>query len=99
MCSFKQLGTLRMALVLIVDNNAAIRRIMVHILEGARHQTIEAGNGREGLAQFEAERPAVVVTDIVMPEADGFEFIAQIRRSAPETCIIAVSGGGEGGPG
>ncbi len=51
-----------------------------------------ATNGQEGLDAFSQEPADVVVTDILMPEKDGVEFIRELRRAVPDVRIIAVTG-------
>ena len=86
-----------MASVLVIDDDAGIRRMVLRILAAAGHQVFEAEDGREGLQRLLEYKPAVVVTDIVMPEQEGIETIRSIRTIAPETRIIAISGGGSTG--
>ncbi len=50
-----------------------------------------AGNGREGLALFELERPGLVISDIVMPIMDGIQMIKEIREISTDTGIIVTS--------
>jgi DNA-binding response OmpR family regulator len=83
-----------MATVLVIDDDQMVRRVLTQVLTMASYRTVEAANGREGLAVFRAQRPEVVVTDIMMPEQEGIETIRLIRREAPETPIVAMSGGG-----
>ena len=56
--------------------------------------TTTVRNGHDGLAVFRLAPPAVVLTDIVMPEQDGISTIMAMRRACPATKIIAMSGGG-----
>jgi len=79
--------------ILIIDDESQIRRLISRILRGAGHSVREAENGSEGLRLFEERRPALVVTDIVMPETEGIEMIRTMHRAAPEMPILAVSGG------
>jgi DNA-binding response OmpR family regulator len=83
-----------MALVLVIDDEPQMRRMIRRILSAAEHDAIEAANGREGLAMFQKYRPDIVVTDILMPEKEGIETILEIRRVNAATGIIAISGGG-----
>ncbi len=83
-----------MSTVLLIEDNPQMRRMVARALTMAKHHVIEATNGREGLEQFRAHRPEIVITDIVMPEIEGIELIRDIRREAPTVRIIAMSGGG-----
>ena len=67
--------------ILIVDDRWENRAVLVHLLEPLGFATLEAENGREGLAQLRDRRPDLVITDLVMPVMDGFELIRTIRQS------------------
>ena len=79
--------------VLIIDDEPMIRHLAARILDRAGYRTIGAANGIQGLACFRRERPALVITDLIMPEREGIETIRHIRRDGPKTPIIAISGG------
>ena len=83
-----------MAIVLIVDDDPLMRRMVARILAGAAHQVYEAGDGDEGLEAFRAHEPAIVITDILMPNKEGIETIKEMRRARPSVRILAMSGGG-----
>jgi DNA-binding NtrC family response regulator len=84
-------------LVLIIEDNPVVRESLELILRSAGIDAVTASNGQEGMNLFRLRWPRVVVTDIIMPAQDGIETILQIRREAPETKIIAISGGGSVG--
>jgi CheY-like chemotaxis protein len=83
-----------MARILIIDDDPNLRRLLARILQSDGHEVIEASNGTDGLARFAAAPPALVITDILMPEKEGIETIRDLRRLAPAVPIIAISGGG-----
>ena len=85
-----------MADILVIDDEAALRRLVARVLKSAGHTVREAENGRVGLELFRELRPALVITDIVMPDQEGIEAILELRRDAPSIPILAISGGGEG---
>ncbi len=62
-----------MSRILIVDDNEQSRYMLRSLLEGHGHQVITASNGVEALSRAEGDTPDVIVTDILMPEMDGFE--------------------------
>jgi two-component system, chemotaxis family, chemotaxis protein CheY len=79
--------------LLIVDDDADMRLSLKLALEMAGYTAEVAADGREALA-IQRQRPAdVLITDIFMPDTDGFEVIDAVRRSFPQTRIIVVSGG------
>jgi len=83
-----------MGKILVIDDDAAHRRVIKLALTRASHETIEAKDGLEGLNSFKHEQPALVICDIVMPEKEGIATIVEIRAVAPDVPIIAISGGG-----
>ena len=78
--------------VLVIDDDPGIRRLLGRVLTGAGYQVREATNGVDGIAAFRTQRPALVITDIVMPEKEGIEIIREIRQEAPGAAILAISG-------
>lgn len=68
-----------MTKVLIVDDNASNRKLVAAILGHEGYVTLEAVDGVDGLAIARAERPDLVISDILMPSMDGFEFVRQLR--------------------
>jgi CheY-like chemotaxis protein len=83
-----------MAKVLVIDDDAAMRRMVVRALSAKGHDVAEAENGQDGLAAMELANPAVVITDILMPKTEGIETITKAKERFPKTKIIAISGGG-----
>ena len=81
-------------LILIVDDEADVREIIRAALEKAGYRTLEAPDGADGLGTFADHKDeiAAVITDASMPLLDGVVLSRAIRRIAPETKIIAMSG-------
>jgi DNA-binding response OmpR family regulator len=79
--------------ILIIDDEPMIRHLAARILDRAGYRTISAANGIQGLALFRRERPALVITDLIMPEREGIETIRCILHEGADTPIIAISGG------
>jgi diguanylate cyclase (GGDEF)-like protein/PAS domain S-box-containing protein len=68
-----------MAKILVVDDVAANRDLLVTLLRHKGHELVEAADGADGLTQVRRERPTLVISDILMPTMDGFEFVHHIR--------------------
>ena len=68
-----------MAKILAVDDDPAARELLNAILTPMGHAVVEASDGAEALLKVESERPDIVITDILMPTMDGFEFVRQLR--------------------
>jgi PAS domain S-box-containing protein len=79
----------KLATILIVDNLPAHRRFLATVLLHEGHRILEAADGREGLAAARIEHPDLVITDVLMPVMDGYEFFRQLRLD-PGTKDIPV---------
>jgi len=66
--------------VLLVDDNPDMREYVRHLLS-TRFEVVTATNGREALEKISVSAPDLVLTDIMMPEMDGFELLSAIRRN------------------
>lgn len=86
-------------LVLLVDDEAAIREIALLTLEANGYRVVCANDGNEALAYFSghAGEIAAVITDIMMPNLDGEAMIGELVKLDPEVKIIAISGLAESG--
>lgn len=83
--------------VLVIDDEAMVRKIVRKMLERAGHNVVEAENGRLGIEQLKSTAFDLVITDIIMPEMEGIETLINVKRQRPETQVIAMSGGGRTG--
>jgi CheY-like chemotaxis protein len=79
--------------ILLIDNDAALRRITARVLVLAGHAVLTAADGAEGLRLWREQGADLVITDIQMPGMNGIEVILQLRSLAPDLPIIAISGG------
>jgi len=81
-----------MAAVLVIDDEWGIRETVRILLEHQGLTVIKAESGRIGLQRF-FERPTdLVITDLIMRDTTGFEVIERVRRHAPATRVVAMSG-------
>jgi CheY-like chemotaxis protein len=83
----------RMAKILVIDDDFIVRMTIVRLLEEAGHYVPAAKDGPRGMAMFRAGRPDLVITDMIMPEQEGIQTITQMRKTRPDAKIIAISGG------
>ena len=79
--------------ILIADDRWENRAVIVNLLEPVGFTVVEASQGEEGWEQALAHKPDLIITDLVMPILDGFEFINRLRESGQfkEIAIIASS--------
>lgn len=78
-----------MATILIVDDHVLNREFLLTLLGYGGHKLTEASDGVEGLKKVKAERPQLVIADILMPNMDGYEFVARMQRD-PATASIPI---------
>jgi two-component system, chemotaxis family, chemotaxis protein CheY len=78
--------------ILIADDDAGLRESLRLALEAAGYRVRVAAHGGEAFS-LQSDKPAdILITDIFMPESDGFEAIDRFRREFPATKIVAMSG-------
>jgi DNA-binding NarL/FixJ family response regulator len=87
-------GPARNIRVLLCDDVPAFRALVRYSLEDEEGIEVvgEAGDGFEGVSRATALQPDVVLLDLSMPDCDGLEAIPALRRRAPHTAIVALSG-------
>src|SRR5258708_19033244 len=78
-----------MATILIVDDRPTNRQFLVTLLGYGGHRLLEAANGAEALERVRAERPDLVIPDILMPTMDGYEFVGHLKAD-PDLAPIPV---------
>lgn len=76
--------------ILIVEDSPTQAMQLQHILEVNGYEATVAANGREALQSIGASRPSIVISDIVMPEMDGYELCRQIKSSASYRDIFVI---------
>ena len=76
--------------VLVVEDDPATRSLLRRSLEGEGWTVVEAENGRVGLEVLAHTRPALILLDLMMPEMDGFQFVAELRRSEDGRAIPVI---------
>ncbi len=84
-----------MARILIIDDEAMIRNLLVQILEREGYETVTASGGKDGIKIYRENPADLIITDLLMPEKDGIETIMELRRDFQDVKIIAMSGGGK----
>ena len=78
--------------ILIVDDDVELRALLRAVLEGDGHAVLEATTGEEALQHLRRKRPSLVLLDVMMPDMDGFQVVAEIRRlGGPFVPIILLT--------
>jgi DNA-binding response OmpR family regulator len=76
-------------LILLVDDDINTLEALAYILQRVGYAVIKATSGREALAKAQADRPGLVILDIMMPGMSGIE-VCQALRASPETRYLPV---------
>jgi len=66
-------------LILLADDKPDLRRNLAEALTFEGFDVLQAADGKEGMSMLTSVRPSLIVTDLLMPVMDGFDFIRQIR--------------------
>jgi CheY-like chemotaxis protein len=82
-----------MARILLIDDDDLVRKMLSLTLAHFGHTVIAAHNGREGLRLLPQSGADLLITDLLMPEKDGFEILLELRQRQPPVKIIVISGG------
>lgn len=83
-----------MTLVLIIEDDLQVRRLLKRALGRAGFETAEAVDGTDAIKNYSKINPDVTITDIIMPNKEGIETIIELRKKFAAKNIIAISGGG-----
>jgi two-component system, OmpR family, KDP operon response regulator KdpE len=81
--------------VLVVDDDAAIRRALAAELEAAGYEVVDARDGAEGFRVFGETEPDLVLTDLAMPVADGFDLVRRVREQGTTPVVVLSVRGGD----
>jgi two-component system KDP operon response regulator KdpE len=83
------------AVILIVEDEPPIRRLLRATLGANDYRTLEAGTGAEALSAMRHHRPDLVLLDLGLPDIDGLQLIVQIRKLGPVPIVVLSSRGDE----
>jgi len=78
--------------ILVVDDEAAIREVLIEFLSGHGYAVQGAADGSEGLKMARTLKPQVVLLDIAMPGINGIETLKRLRLETPQAAVIMISG-------
>lgn len=81
--------------ILIVDDQPGIRMLLEEVFSKEGFHTLTAGNGREALNAFEAERPELVLLDMKIPGMDGIEILKRMKQECEGVQVVMMTAYGE----
>jgi len=85
-----------MAKVLIADDSAFMRKILINTLKKIGHTDIvEASDGEESVNKFKTDKPDLVLLDIIMEKKDGIEVLKEVKTANKDAKVIMVSAVGQ----
>jgi DNA-binding response OmpR family regulator len=80
--------------ILTIEDDVAVREVIVEYLGKRGYTTLQAEDGDTGLKVFRRESPDLVLLDLRLPTIDGLEVLSELKKVAPATPVIIVSGQG-----
>lgn len=83
------------ARVLVIDDEALMRKLVRKILIKEGYSVVTASGPPEALQKLDSTTFDIAITDLCMPEVDGFSFISQLQSRHPETSLIVMTGFGD----
>jgi CheY-like chemotaxis protein len=77
--------------ILLIEDEANLRHNLGVLLEGEGYHVVSAEDGAEGIRKLREESFDLVITDVVMPEVDGFQVMEYLKDYAPDTVVVAIT--------
>jgi DNA-binding NtrC family response regulator len=81
--------------ILVVDDEAIMRNLLLKILEQEGYNVTTVGSYQEAVAKLSTEKYDIVLSDVKMPEASGFELLKTIKKEWPQSAVIMMTGYGD----
>lgn len=79
-----------MAKIVIVEDDKFLRELITQKVRKEGYEVVEAINGEDGVAKTKAEKPDLVLLDLILPGIDGFEVLRQIKEDVESSVIPVV---------
>jgi CheY-like chemotaxis protein len=77
--------------ILLIEDEANLRHNLGVLLEGEGYRVVSAEDGAEGIRKLQGELFDLVITDVVMPEVDGFQVMEYLKDYAPDVVVVAIT--------
>ncbi len=84
-----------MSRILIIEDEAPMRTALADVLEGEGYRALTAADGEAGLRKAVAEKPDLILLDVMMPKLDGFAVCAELRRLGHATPVLMLTAKGQ----
>ena len=81
-----------MASILLIEDDAQLRRLLREVLECAGYQIREAPNGHEGIRSYRTHPTDLIICDLAMPEKGGIRTLQELLQEFPSVKVIMMSG-------
>ena len=76
--------------ILIIEDDKFLRRLITERFKQENFETVEAANGEEGLRKTKEEKPNLVLLDLILPDADGFQILSKIKEDKNISSIPVI---------
>jgi len=76
--------------ILIIEDDRALQSALVEMLSQEGYETISAYDGQEGMEKAEAEKPNLILLDLILPKKDGYEVLAEIKKGSDKNIPVLI---------
>jgi DNA-binding response OmpR family regulator len=76
--------------ILIIEDDRALQSALVEMLSQEGYETISAYDGQEGMEKVEAEKPNLILLDLILPKKDGYEVLAEIKKGSDKNIPVLI---------
>src|SRR5215211_4145825 len=78
--------------VLIIDDEESARQGLKVLVTSWGYEADTAADGKEALERMDDFFPSIIITDVIMPNLDGFQLLQRVKETSPETSVILLTG-------
>jgi two-component system chemotaxis response regulator CheY len=77
-------------LIMVVDDSASLRQVLAITLKGAGYDVLEACDGQDALSKLTGQPISLVISDVNMPNMDGFTFVTELKKKPAYKCAPVI---------